>query len=83
MPNDIFNIVVSELKDQLGDILAVGITKKALQKVVASENSVTEREMIRAMDMHIKPVLHSFMTPDKSTECILRIKKRIGRTHNA
>ena len=82
--NEIFTIVVSELEKQLGDILARGITKKALVKVASNENVATEMDMIKAMDIHIKPTLTTFMTPDKANVIIRHIKVKLrGRQSNA
>ncbi len=77
-PNDIFNIVVSELEGHIGDILALGITKKALQKVGISKDYVSEVEMKSALNIHIEPALYAFMSPDKAKECVRTIEKKIG-----
>ena len=77
MSNEIFNIVVSELEDHLGDILAKGITKKALEKVGSSEDEVDEVDMKKAIEVHIKPTLPAFMFPENASECLRVIEKRI------
>ena len=75
--NEIYNLVVSELEGYLGDILALGITKKALQKVGTSEDYVTVSEMKKALKAHIAPSLQSFMFPDKAEECVRAIENKI------
>ncbi|MCK4717142.1 MAG: hypothetical protein KAT70_00625 [Thermoplasmata archaeon] len=77
MPNAVFDIVVSILELHVGDILATGVTKKALTKVGASENSVTITQMQMALRQHIGPVLTSFMTMEKSKNLVRSIEKRM------
>ena len=77
MPNEVFNMVVAELEGQLGDILAKGITKKAVQKVGATDQTVSSGQMVRALELHIRPTLHSFMTPEKSRFVTGKLRKRL------
>ena len=76
-PNEIYNIAVSEIELHLGDILAIGITNLALQKVSTSEDYVTESEMLKAINVHIAPTLLSFMHPGKAEECASQIERRV------
>lgn len=65
MPNKIFDIVVEEL-DFVGDILSVGITKKAVLKQGTTPDEVTLKEMRAAMDDHIVPALYDFISEKKA-----------------
>lgn len=65
MPNKIFNTVVEEL-DFVGDILSVGITKKAVLKQGTTPDDVNLKEMKAAMDDHIVPALYDFISEKKA-----------------
>ncbi len=77
MANKIFKTVVDDLEPHVGDILALGITKKAVKLVDATVVDVTADEMIQALNVHIFPSLHSFMSHDKSAACVRQIKKKL------
>ena len=76
MPNAIFDVVVDELDTFIVDILALGMTKKALQKVGATPETVSKAQMSKALNVHIKPNLNSFMSPDKSMKLVRHIEKK-------
>jgi hypothetical protein len=76
-PNGIFNAVVKELEVHVGDILAKGITKKAVEKVGSSADLVSAPEMGKALEGHVFSSLTSFMTQDKARECVRAIKKKV------
>ncbi len=65
MPNKVFETVVEDL-DFVGDILSVGITKKGVMKQGADPDSVTVQQMIAALNNHIVPALHSFVSKKKA-----------------
>ncbi|MCK4718281.1 MAG: hypothetical protein KAT70_06390 [Thermoplasmata archaeon] len=62
----------------MGDILAMGLAKKALSIVGATTEHVTETQMKQALKSHIGPALNSFMSPDKSKSVIREMEKMIG-----
>jgi hypothetical protein len=82
-PNGIFNIVVKELEAHVGDILAKGITKKALEKVGSSADAVGVPEMGMALDGHVFASLTSFMTKDRARECVRSIRRKLEADGNA
>ena len=79
MPNQIFETTTSELERHVGDILAVGITRKALKKYGYSEEGVTLAQMQTALRKHVGPALVSFMSQDTARTLIRQIEKKIAR----
>ena len=75
---ELVNTVTSELEIHLGDILARGITKKALDKIGSAESMVTISEMRLALTTHIKSSLLTFMSPGKASDCVSQIDKKIS-----
>lgn len=67
MPNKVFNTVVKEL-DFVGDILSVGITKKAVINQGSTPDEVTVATMKRAISNHIVPSLLDFMSKKKAED---------------
>lgn len=65
MPNKVFNTVVKEL-EFVGDILSVGITKKAVINQGATPDDVTVTTMKKALVNHIVPSLYDFMSKKKA-----------------
>ncbi len=81
MPNKVYSIVVSELETVLGDILAAGITKKAIVSMGYDPDSIGPDEMKKALRGHIQNSLGSFMAPDKSKAFIKKIEKRLDEVN--
>ncbi|MFO7992375.1 MAG: hypothetical protein R6U61_08830 [Thermoplasmata archaeon] len=67
MPNKVFQTVVNEL-DFVGDILSIGITKKAVYQQGATPEDVTVNQMKLALDKHIVPSLYDFISKKKARE---------------
>ncbi len=65
MPNKVFQTVVEEL-DFVGDILSIGITKKAVYQQGATPDDVTVNQMRKALDNHIVPSLYDFISKKKA-----------------
>jgi hypothetical protein len=61
----------------VGDILAAGITKKALRKMNSTPESVTSVEMQQALRSHIGPALLGFMSPDMAKQLIRKLIKEV------
>lgn len=79
MANQIFDTAVAELERYVGGILARGMSKKALQRVGAAEDSVSVEMMLKALDIHIKPHLNAFMSPEKAKEVVRTIENKIRK----
>lgn len=77
MPNQLFVRVVNELDPFIGDILAYGLTNKAVKIVGSSPEMVTIPLMKKALIVHIKPSLRSFMSAARADECVKMVEKRI------
>ncbi|MFW6037914.1 MAG: hypothetical protein ACOC89_00030 [Candidatus Saliniplasma sp.] len=67
MGNKIFEKVVEEL-DFVGDILSIGMTKKAIRNEGAIPDTVSREEMKNAIRNHIEPALHDFISQKKAGE---------------
>ena len=80
MTSDLYNLVVVELETHIGDILAAGITKKAVRSLGYSEDHITKEEMKEALNQHVKKSLGSFMAPAKAHEVVRRIEKKMDQT---
>ncbi len=76
MPNKIFQAVVDEL-DFVGDILSIGITKKAVINEGSTPEEVTKREMIRAIRNHVVPALMDFVSEKKAKRWGKKTAKKI------
>ena len=84
MPTATFQIVAAELERHIGDILAVGVMKKALEKVGSDPDHASSSDLLRALDMHVEPALHSFMTKEMAGRCVKGIKRKLaGGAQNA
>ena len=77
MPNQLFNMVTSELEVHLGDILATGITKKAVRSIGCSEDEVTKIEMKEALNKHVRRSLGAFMVEQKTYQVIKNIERKM------
>jgi len=82
MPNKIFQTVVDEL-DFVGDILSIGIAKKAVINEGSTPDEVSKREMVEAVKNHIVPALMDFVSEKKAKnwgkETIKKIRNMEGR----
>ena len=78
MVNENVLIVINELEKAVGDILAKGMTTKGLQKIGANPETATAADVWKALNVHIKPSLSSFMSSDKSKELLWKIRKQIS-----
>ncbi len=78
MPNKVFNIVVEELSF-VGDILSVGITKKAVISQGATPEDVTVDVMKEALDSHIIPSLYDFMSKRKAENWRVNTLKKLRK----
>jgi len=67
MGNKIFNLVVQEL-NFVGNILSSGITKKAIRNEGALPETVCCEEMKNAIENHIEPSLHDFVSEKKAQQ---------------
>ncbi len=65
MGNKIFRQVIEEL-DFVGDILSSGMTKKAIRNEGALPETVSRDEMKKAIQNHIEPALHDFVSEKKA-----------------
>ncbi|MFO7792641.1 MAG: hypothetical protein R6W73_06635 [Candidatus Saliniplasma sp.] len=65
MGNKIFETVVEEL-NFVGNILSLGMTKKAIKNEGAIPDSVSKKEMKKAIRNHIEPALHDFVSKKKA-----------------
>ena len=77
MPNDVYLLVTDELEVHIGDILALGIAKKAVRSLGYSEDYVTKEEIKEALNKHVKTSLGSFMAPAMAHEVIKRIEEKM------
>jgi hypothetical protein len=77
MGNSIFDLVVGELEEYMGDIWSVGIVKKGVKMVGASPSDVTEDEMREALSKHIIPAASSFVSKDKAKQLHKQILKTL------
>ena len=72
-----YELVVTELDEYVGDILAAGMTKKALQRLGTDPEFVEAMEMVSALNRYIKPALHSFMSPEIAKKRIRSIERKV------
>ncbi len=77
MPNKVFDTVVKEL-GFVGDILSVGITKKAVINQGATPEDVTVSVMKDALSNHIVPSLYDFMSKRKAEEWRVKTMKKLN-----
>ena len=78
MPTEVYKIVQKELETIVGDILSVGMLKKGLAKVGSNPDSVDKIAMAKALDVHVKQALVSFMGPKDAPSYVADLKKKIG-----
>ncbi len=78
MPNKVFNTVVKEL-EFVGDILSVGITKKAVINQGATPEDVTVLTMKKALVNHIVPSLYDFMSKKKAENWKNQTLKKLNK----
>jgi len=76
MGNKIFRQVVEEL-DFVGDILSSGMTKKAVRNEGALPETVSREEMKDAIQNHIEPALHDFVSKKKARSWRKKIFKKL------
>ena len=77
MGNEIFELVVAELEEYMGDIWSAGIVKKGLKMIGATPSDVTEEEMRDALRKHVIPAAGSFVSRDKASQIHRQIVKKI------
>lgn len=78
MPNKVFKIVVEEL-DFVGDILSQGITKKGVIQKGSNPDEVTVDEMKAALEDHIEPALHDFVSQKKAERWKKEVIEKLDR----
>ena len=77
MANHIYDMVVNELDTHVGDILAAGITNKALKKINSTPDTVTPDEMMTALRSHVGPAILGFMAPDMAKRLVWKLVKEL------
>jgi hypothetical protein len=63
----------------LGDILAIGMVKKGLERVGSSPDMATPLDLVKAIDKHIEPAMVTFVGPVKARKIALKLKYELGR----